>query len=136
MSKSLPGKPADEIRGLLAGKSQAELVELVGGRFERSPARPRWCSGAIEKNIEVHIARRSKRQGPQRDSQRRRTSRSTALAPKPSQRLDPLVAQNRFSQNQSKPRLASMRPTHQLTIDQHYPGFISSFFRDSESTDY
>jgi hypothetical protein len=32
----LPGKPADEIRGLLAGKSQAELVELVGGRFERS----------------------------------------------------------------------------------------------------
>jgi hypothetical protein len=31
-----------------------------------------------------------------------------------------VVEQNPFKQNQSKPRLAFMRPTHQLTIDQHY----------------
>jgi len=30
------------------------------------------------------------------------------------------VEQNRLSENQSKPRLAFMRPTYQLTIDQHY----------------
>jgi len=34
--------------------------------------------------------------------------------------MQSVVKQNRFSKNQSKPRLAFMCPTRQLTIDQHY----------------
>src|SRR5947199_235953 len=61
---------------------------------------------------------------PQLDSPRRRTSRPIALAPSSSCRLDSLVAQNRFNQNQTKPRLAFIPSTTQLTIDQHYPASL------------
>jgi len=38
------------------------------------------------------------------------------------------VEQNRLKQNQSKPRLAFVRPAHQLTIDQHYRGPVAASF--------
>jgi hypothetical protein len=60
---SLSDKVADEIVGPQAGKSPVEIAELLGARLGRSVARPTWCSGAIEKNVEAHIARRLKRDG-------------------------------------------------------------------------
>jgi hypothetical protein len=58
--------------------------------------------------------------GKNHESPRRRTSSPTLLAAKRAARLDSLVAKNRFSQNQSKPWLAFIPSTAQLTIDQHY----------------
>jgi hypothetical protein len=62
MRKSLSGKPSDEISALRAGK-QAENAQLISGGFWRLHGSPRWCSGAIEKSFDAHIARRFKRQG-------------------------------------------------------------------------
>jgi hypothetical protein len=61
-SRSLSGKNPGEITGMLAGKSQAGIAELVDGRLER-PARARWFSEASDENIEVYNTRRFKRQG-------------------------------------------------------------------------
>jgi hypothetical protein len=41
----LSGKAPDDSGGLLAGKSQGEIMELIGGRFGAAPARP---NGAAE----------------------------------------------------------------------------------------
>jgi hypothetical protein len=86
---------------ILGNRDGIDNWHSVPPRLRRSLGRRlapvRSGSGAIEKNIEVRINRRFKRQGAQLESRRSRTSRPTALAPNSSRRLDPLVAQNRFS---------------------------------------
>ena len=123
-SKSLSGKTPDETTGLRAGK-QAEIAQLVGGQFGRIPARPTWCSGAIEKNIEVHIARCFKRpghswtrSGAEHLAQllwfRSRTSAWTRCW-------------HKTASAKTKVRLVSMRHRHHLRIDQQ-PRFYSPAF--------
>jgi hypothetical protein len=63
----------------------------------RQIAPMRSGSGVIEKNIEVKIARRFKRQGRSWTPSRGRTRSPALLVAKQSGQLDPLVAQNRFS---------------------------------------
>lgn len=114
ISKALSGKTPDQATDLRAGK-QADIAQLVGSRFGRIPSRPRRCGAAIEKNIEVRIARRFKRLG-----HRRTRTRAEHLA----QLLwlrSPIIGWTRWWQKTAsvtrKVRLCSMRLCHQVTID-------------------
>jgi len=109
---------------ILGNRDGIDNWHLIPSSLRRSLGRKlapvRSGRGVIEK--EHRSAHRSPLQapGPLLDSPRRRTLGPIALAPEQPRRLDSLAEQNRLSKNQSKPRLAFMRPTYQLTIDQHY----------------
>jgi hypothetical protein len=90
----------------LGNREGIDAWHAIAPRLRRSMGRKiapvRAGSGAIEKNIEVHINRRfpaAAGPGPQLEPQWRRAPCPIALAPKPPQRLDPLVEQNGLKQN-------------------------------------